>query len=80
MGRSPRISEGGFVYAVDCRGLCGKVLFRNDEDFDLLEDHGRSDIKTLLLGVRNKDIQAKRNSTIQVIRGNNSADVRSNEK
>ncbi|MFN9640213.1 MAG: hypothetical protein ACK56W_09380 [Pirellula sp.] len=34
MGRSPRISEGGFVYAVDCRGLGGKALFRNDDEYE----------------------------------------------
>lgn len=34
MGRPPRISLGGYVYHVVCRGLQAKGIFRSDDDYE----------------------------------------------
>lgn len=38
MGRAPRITEGGFVYYVVCRGLNDRALFGNEEDYIAFEE------------------------------------------
>jgi pilus assembly protein CpaB len=52
------------------------LSLRNEEDIDVLETRGRATINTLLSGERTKMLQEKRFNTIQIIRGNNSADVK----
>ena len=68
MGRSPRITEGGFVYAVDCRGLCGKVLFRNDEDFEAFKGLFKESVEKLEPRLLAYCLQPKRWSAILVPR------------
>ncbi|MFL5320480.1 MAG: Flp pilus assembly protein CpaB, partial [Myxococcaceae bacterium] len=49
----------------------GSLTFslRNEDDVDILEERGRSTIKTLLSGERTRVLQERRNMVIQVIRG-----------
>jgi putative transposase len=68
MGRSPRISEGGFVYAVDCRGLGGKVLFRNDEEYEAFKGLIQVSVEKLEPRLLAYCLQPKRWSAILVPR------------
>ncbi|MBI3182193.1 MAG: Flp pilus assembly protein CpaB [Myxococcales bacterium] len=45
------------------------LSLRNEDDVDVIEERGRATINTLLSGERTRALQAKRFSTIQVIRG-----------
>jgi putative transposase len=68
MGRSPRISEGGFVYAVDCRGLDGKALFRNDDEFESFKGLIQESVEKLEPRVLAYCLQPKRWTAILVPR------------
>jgi putative transposase len=68
MGRSPRISEGGFVYAVDCRGLGGKALFRNDDEFESFKGLIQESVEKLEPRVLAYCLQPKRWTAILVPR------------
>ena len=46
---------------------------RNEDDLDVMEERGRATVNTLLSGERSKVLQAKRFSTIQIIRGSSDA-------
>jgi pilus assembly protein CpaB len=52
------------------------LALRNEDDIDVLEEHGRATINTLLSGERTKVLQAKRFNTIQVIKGASSAETK----
>jgi putative transposase len=68
MGRAPRISEGGFVYAVDCRGLNGKVLFRNDDDYQAFQGLMKESVERLEPRLLAYCLQPKRWTAILVPR------------
>jgi putative transposase len=68
MGRSPRISEGGFVYAVDCRGLGGKILLRNDEEYESFKGLIQESVEKLEPRLLAYCLQPKRWSAILVPR------------
>jgi len=45
------------------------LSLRNEDDVDVIEDRGRATIHTLLSGERTRELQEKRQSIIEVIRG-----------
>jgi pilus assembly protein CpaB len=50
------------------------LSLRNEDDVDVNDERGRATINTLLSGERTRQLHAKRNATIQIIKGSGSTE------